>query len=143
MALAKRGCLNRDICAKAVLSLVISRVDYYNSLLVGESAAALREVQLHQNYAARLVMGLHWRDHVTPALQAVHRLPIHQRVCYKLMCLLYKTLYSDDAPTCMDSMVSLYTPGGHWALPAPLRVYAWLYLALVWLVRAAAPRCQL
>ena len=105
--------LDRDTCVKAVLSLVMSRVDYCNSLLVGQSAAALRGLQLAQNYAARLVMGLRRRDHVTPALQALHWLPIHQRVCYKLMCLLHKTLYTDDAPVYMSSMVSQchYAPG--------------------------------
>ena len=88
-----RHYLDRDTCVKAVLSLVMSRVDYCNSLLVGQSATALRGLQLAQNYAAHLVMGLCWCDHVTPALQALHWLPIHQRVCYQLMCLLHKTLY--------------------------------------------------
>ena len=106
-----RRYLDRNTCVKAVLSLVMSRVDYCNSLLVGQSAAALRGLQLAQNYAPRLVMGLRRRDHVTPALQALHWLPIHQRVCYKLMCLLHKTLYTDDAPVYMSSMVSQYTPG--------------------------------
>ena len=89
-----RRFLHRDTCVKAVLSLVMSRVDYCNSLLVGQSAAALRGLQLAQNYAARLVMGVRRRDHVTPTLQALHWLPIHQRVCYRLMCLLHKTLYT-------------------------------------------------
>ena len=57
-----RRFLDRDTCAKAVLFLVMSRVDYCNSLLVGQSAAALRELQLIQNYGAGLVMGLRWRD---------------------------------------------------------------------------------
>ena len=68
-------------------------------------------LQLAQNYAARLVMGLRRRDHVSPALDALHWLPIHQRVCYKPMCLLYKTLYTDDAPVYMSSVDSQYTPG--------------------------------
>jgi len=75
-----RRFLDKDTCVKAVLSLVMSRVDYCNSLLVGQSVAALRGLQLAQNYAARLVMGLRRRDHVTPALRALHWLPIHQRV---------------------------------------------------------------
>ena len=75
-----RRFLDSDTCAKAVLSLVMSRVDYCNSLLklVGQSAAALRGLQLAQNYAARLVTGLRRRDYVTPALEALHWLPIHQ-----------------------------------------------------------------
>ena len=86
-------------------------VDYCNSLLVGQSATALRGLQLAQNYAARPVMGLRRSDHVPPALEALHWLPIHQRVCYKLMCLLYRTLYTNDAPVYMSSMVSHYMPG--------------------------------
>ena len=76
-----RRFLDRDTCAKAVLSLVMSRVDDCNSLLVGQSAVALRGLQLTQNYAARLVMGLRPRDHITPALEALHWPRIHQRVC--------------------------------------------------------------
>ena len=114
----------------------MSRVDYCNSLLVDQSAVALRGLHLAQNYAARLVMGLPRRNHVTLALEVLHWL----RVCYKLTCLLYKTLYTDDGPAYMSSMVSQYTPGRAGALPAPL--CAWLYLAPVWLVQAAASRCQ-
>ena len=106
-----RRFLDRNTCVKAVLSLVMSRVDYCKSLLVGQSAAALRGLQLAQNYAARLVMGLRRSDHVTSALEALHWLPIHQRVCYELMCLLCRTLYTDDAPVYMSSVISHYTPG--------------------------------
>ena len=106
-----RRFLDREACVKAVLALVMSRMDYCNSLLVGQSPATLRVLQLAQNYAVRLVMGLRWCDYVTPALEALHWLPIHPRVCYKLMCLLHKTLYTDDAPVYMSFMVSQYTPG--------------------------------
>ena len=89
----------------------MSRVDCCITLLVGQSAAALRGLQLAQNYTARLAMGLRRCDHVTPALEALYWLPIHQGVSYKLMCLLYETLYTDDAAVYMSSMVSQYTPG--------------------------------
>ena len=72
-----RRLLDRDTCVNAVLSLVMSRVDYGDSLLVGQSAAALRGPQQAQNYAALLVMCLRQCDHVTPALQTLHWLPIH------------------------------------------------------------------
>ena len=73
-----RRFLDRDTCTKALLFLVMSRVDYCNSLLVGQSAAALWGLQLAQNYATHLVMGLRQHDLVTPALEALHWLPIHQ-----------------------------------------------------------------
>ena len=63
-----RRFLVRDTCVKAVLSSVMSRVDYCNCLLVGQSAAALRGLQLAQKYAARLVMGLPRCDHVNSSI---------------------------------------------------------------------------
>ena len=41
-----RRFLDRHTCDKAVLSMVMSRVDYCNSLLVDESAVALRGLDL-------------------------------------------------------------------------------------------------
>ena len=53
-----------------------------------------------------------------------------------------RTLYTDDAPVYMSTMVSqCIHQAGHCALPVPL--CAWLYLAPVWLVQTAASRCRL
>jgi len=42
-----------------------------------------------QNAAARLVLQLGPRDHVTQGLRELHWLPIHVRVLYKLCVLIY------------------------------------------------------
>ena len=41
------------------------------------------------NAAARLVLNLRSRDHITPALMQLHWLPIEARIQYKLSCLVH------------------------------------------------------
>ena len=70
-----RHFLDRETCIRAVISLVMSRLDYCNVLLIGKSAAALHGLQVAQNYAARVITGLGIRDHITAALRELHWLP--------------------------------------------------------------------
>jgi len=65
-----RRCLGREMTARMVSALVISRIDYCNAILAylpASTFAPLQRVGL-LNAAARLVMNLGPRDHVTPAL---------------------------------------------------------------------------
>ena len=79
---------------------MMSRLDYCNVLLIGKSAAALRGLQVTQkNYAARVITGLGIRDHITTALRELHWLSVHQCIKYKVPTVVYKALYSDDAPS--------------------------------------------
>ena len=54
------------------MSLVISRIDYCNSVLVGLPASTLAPLQRVQNAAARLILGESRRSHITPALKQLH-----------------------------------------------------------------------
>ena len=78
-----RRSLGRDVTARLVSALVISRLDYCNSVLAHLPASTLRVI----NAAARMVVDLRPRDHVTPALYELHWLPIAERIKFKL-CLL-------------------------------------------------------
>ncbi|KAI4903096.1 hypothetical protein NFI96_009468 [Prochilodus magdalenae] len=57
-------------------SLVISRLDYFNSLLAGLPLQAIRPFQLIQNAAARLIFNLPKFTNVTPLLHFLHWLPV-------------------------------------------------------------------
>jgi hypothetical protein len=87
--------LGRDVTKCLVCSFVLSRLDYCNALLAGLPATTLKPLQRVQNAAARLVLGLKWSDHITPALIELHWLPIKQRIDYKLAVLVYKCLHHD------------------------------------------------
>ncbi|KAI4902065.1 hypothetical protein NFI96_010100 [Prochilodus magdalenae] len=75
-----------------VQSLVISRLDYCNSLLAGLPLRAIRPLQLVQNAAARLIFNLPKFTHVTPLLRSLHWLPVVARIRFKTLMLAYKAL---------------------------------------------------
>lgn len=75
-----------------VHAIIVSRLDYCNSLLFGISETLLDELQRVQNAAARLILGLRKRDHISGALKSLHWLPIRHRIKYKLAVITYKVL---------------------------------------------------
>ncbi|KAI4887135.1 hypothetical protein NFI96_026115 [Prochilodus magdalenae] len=70
-----RPFLSKEASQPLVQSLVISRLDYCNSLLAGLSLRAIRPLQLVQNAATRL-FNLPKFTHVTPLLRSLHWLPV-------------------------------------------------------------------
>ena len=78
-----RKLLGLDVAAKLVTSLVFSRLDYCNTVLAGLPRSTVAPLQRVQNAAARLVVRLGPRDHVTPTLKERHWLWIEQRMVFK------------------------------------------------------------
>lgn len=64
---------------QAVVALVLSRLDYCNALYVGINKGLLHRLQLVQNAAARLVMGLPKFHSVPAAIRSLHWLPLDRR----------------------------------------------------------------
>lgn len=100
-----RRLVGRDITAQLISAFVLSRLDYCNSVLAGLPHSTIRPLQRVLNAAARLVAGLRVHDHVTPALQQLHWLPIEFRIQYKL-CLLMHLIHSNKAPQYLQDSVS-------------------------------------
>ena len=75
-----RNYVSQSVMAQLVTSLVITRIDYCNSILAGLPAFRLVPLQRVQNAAARLVLNLDRRAHIRPALQQLHWLPVMHRV---------------------------------------------------------------
>jgi len=69
--------------------LILQRLDYCNGVLAGLPASSIRPLQGVQNAAARLVLTLYHRAHITPALQQLHWLPVHYRIQYKIATLMH------------------------------------------------------
>ena len=75
--------------AQLVSEFILSRLDYCNAVLVGLPRATLDTLQRVQNAAACLVLNLRLRDHVTPALNQLHWLPVAGRIKFKLCLLMH------------------------------------------------------
>ncbi|KAK3524872.1 hypothetical protein QTP86_010603 [Hemibagrus guttatus] len=86
-----------------VQSLVISTLDYCNSLLGGLPLNAIRPLQMIQNTAARLVFNLPKFSHTTPLL--LHWLPVAARIRFKTLMLAYKAK-NGPAPSYLKALVT-------------------------------------
>ena len=71
-----RSVISSEALQRFVSALILSRLDYCNSVLAVLSTSTLATLQRVQNAAARLVVGLGPRGHVTPALRTLHWFPV-------------------------------------------------------------------
>ena len=86
--------LCRESLTRLVNALVLSHLDYSNALLFGLPESTIRPMQNIQNSAARLILGLSKFEHITPALQQLHWLPIRYRIQFKIMTIVYKAVHN-------------------------------------------------
>ncbi len=93
----------------AIHAFITSRLDYWNSLYYGISKTQISRLPLVQNAAARFLKGCKKLYHVTPLLKSLHWLPVHYRIEYKMLLLVYKCL-NNLAPPNLTNLLHPYTP---------------------------------
>ena len=87
-----RRVLTEDATKTVMQSLVMSRLDYCNALLIGIQQDLIAKLQRLQNSAARIVARTRKYEHITPVLIKLHWLPIKFRIQFKVLLLVYKEL---------------------------------------------------
>ena len=85
--------LDHGTCQILVLSLVISHLDYCNSLLYGLPEITLKKFQRIQNLCARLVLRRSKYSSNRQNLKELHWLPIRQRINFKIVSIVHKCVY--------------------------------------------------
>ena len=90
---AARKYLTRSASNKLMVSLIISHLDYANGLLGGLPKCTIDQLQQVQNIAAKLVLGKSKYVSSTRCLGELHWLPIQQRIEFKIITLVYKSLH--------------------------------------------------
>ena len=101
-----RNYLSVDATKYLVTTLILSKIDYCNSLLAGVNNSLLYKLQLIQNSAARLIVRLRKFDHITPLLMDLHWLPVKHRINYKIALLCFKCL-NNAAPSYFRDLLDI------------------------------------
>ena len=84
--------LNDETAQVLINALVISRMDYCNSLLAGAPALAIRPLELVQKAAACLVFNRPKFSHTTSLLCYLHWLPVAAHIQFKTLVLAYRAV---------------------------------------------------
>ena len=102
-----RRFLTQDATKTLIQAFVISKLDCGNALLSGVSTNLLRKLQRVQNMAARVITFTLRREHISPVLRSLHWLPIHRRIEFKILLLVYLCLH-DIAPQYLADMLTTH-----------------------------------
>ena len=96
-----RSALSKETILRQILvqGLVVSHMDYCNSLLLGAHECYISKLQLMQNMAARTICGLRKYNRILPSLQELHWLKILERISYKVLVFVYQ---------CVNNLASTY-----------------------------------
>lgn len=85
--------LDYQTIEKLIHCFISSRLDFCNSLFLGLPDSQLRRLQRIHNAAARILTNTRRFDHITPVLYELHWLPVEERITFKVLILVHKTLY--------------------------------------------------
>ena len=96
-----------DSVKTLITSLVLSRLDYCNSLLAGTTEQKISKLKKAQICAARLIFGKPRSESTTSMLKTLHWLPVKARIEYKISLLCYITLHS-SMPSYLKDLLKSY-----------------------------------
>ena len=84
--------MSRQDLEKLIHAFIFSRLDYCNGVLPGLPKNSIRQLQLIQNAATRVLTQTKKINHITPVLRSLHWLPVYQRIHFKILLLIWKAL---------------------------------------------------
>ena len=105
-----REYLSDDSTATLIHAFISCRLDYGNALLYGLPKHLIQKLQSVQNCAARLITRNNKYAHITPILKELHWLPVEQRIVFKILLLVYKSL-NNLAPKYISDLLRFHDPG--------------------------------
>lgn len=102
-----RRFVNKKTLTTLANALVVSRLDYCNSLFASLTKKELNRLQRVQNTLCRVVTRSSRYSSITPHLKTLHWLPVEFRVKFKTLLLTYKTLHS-GSPLYLQNLLHPY-----------------------------------
>ena len=88
-----RKYIDIDSTKMLLWTLVLSQLDYANSLLSGTPKTIIKPYQTVQNFAVRVAYKKSRREDVNMCLQQLHWLPVKYRTVFKLLTVTYNAVH--------------------------------------------------
>ena len=101
-----RNFLTREACTTLMVGLVLSHMDYCNSILIGVTSTRIKSLQRIQSMAAKIILLRDKYSSTKNALRELHWLPICERIKYKILTLMFKITHG-QAPVYLTNLVTL------------------------------------
>ena len=92
-----------------VMGLVISHLDYANSILIGVPDIMMKQLQHVQNMAAKVVLQVDKYASPRECMKNLHWLPIFKRIEHKILTIVYKCIRG-LAPKYLQDLIKQYIP---------------------------------
>ena len=106
-----RRFLSEEALKRVVHALVISRLDYCNSLFYGLPTKSIDRLQRVQNSAARLIKRVPRSQPITPTLMELHWLRVEKRITFKICTITYRCLNeSSSIPDYLCDLLKRHCP---------------------------------
>ena len=99
-----RQSLTKEATKILIQSLVLRRIDYCNSLLLGTPKYHINKLQRLQNMSCRGICDLRKFDHISSAMADLHWLKVNEHIIFKVAVLMYKCVIS-TAPKYLSDLV--------------------------------------
>ena len=103
---ATRKYLTTKACTKAVVTLVMTYLDYANSILTGLPKASIHQLQRVQNMAAKIVLQRSKFDSPSKCLEELHWLSIQYRINFKVVMLVFKCIHG-LVPRYLEELITI------------------------------------
>ena len=87
-----RHLLNEEATKTIIQALMLSKIDYCNSIYQGAPTYAINKLQRLQNMGCRIIKKVGKYDHITPHLIELHWLRIKECIVYKVCVLMFKCI---------------------------------------------------
>ena len=104
-----RRYLNFETCNHIIRSLLLSRIDNGNAILLGSNQTDITRLQRLQNWSAKLIFCARKYDHASPFLHQLHWLPVKERIAFKILLCVFKAI-NGLAPEYLTTLLTLYAP---------------------------------
>jgi len=104
-----RHALPDDVARIVGCSIVMSRIDYCNSILYDAADCRLRKFERVHANLARIVLKKSWRDSADQMLRDLHWLPVRARTVYKIAVLTHTSLEIGE-PSYLKESLTAYIP---------------------------------